>query len=220
MVIAAMLRPVGLPTMSSPRPALPGAPLAAQRLARRELPTGQGQRRSPTQVRALFGGGRREAKVALLESIEGTNRGAGASAAQAEAVDAAAAALTALNPTRKPTAGKLQGVWSLAYTTEKDVHFLAVLPVQEISQEVDLEGAMVTNRVVYKLPISLVAKAPLEVVGPARIEYEFSSFVLTVLGAELSITPRGKGWSESVYVDDELRVVRNSRGDLLVLERA
>jgi len=66
----------------------------------------------------IFGGGaakRDAAKTALLDAIEGTNRGVSASDEDVDAVEAAASALERLNPTR---AGALRsplvnGEWEL-----------------------------------------------------------------------------------------------------------
>ena len=73
------------------------------------------QRGGPVGTRAIFGGifdgggsKRREAaKAALLEAIEGTQRGIAASEDDVAAVEAAASALERLNPNRHPLASPL-----------------------------------------------------------------------------------------------------------------
>ena len=52
-----------------------------------------------------------------------------------------------------------------------------------------------------------------------RVDFEFEAARLKTPGWELPLPPFGKGWFENIYVDESLRVARDSRGDLLVVER-
>jgi hypothetical protein len=59
---------------------------------------------------------------------------------------------------------------------------------------------------------------------PKRVSYRFDSLALTAGGTQLAAFRLGErgpgGWSDTVYVDDDTRIARNSRGDLLVFQRA
>ena len=52
------------------------------------------------------------------------------------------------------------------------------------------------------------------------MDFKFTSARLVNGGFRLTLPPVGAGWFESVFVDSGLRCVRDSRGDLLVVERA
>ncbi|KAE9592275.1 putative plastid lipid-associated protein/fibrillin [Lupinus albus] len=49
---------------------------------------------------------------------------------------------------------------------------------------------------------------------------EFTSAVLRGKNWEIPLPPFGQGWFETVYLDDDLRVVKDIRGDYLVVDRA
>jgi hypothetical protein len=97
--------------------------------------------------------------------------------------------------------------------------------VLSVSQEIDATLELVTNRVAWRLGgLRLAASAPARAEAPQRLTYRFASLTLsagerTVLAVQLG--PRGPGgWSESTYLDGDTRIVRNSRGDMLVLQRS
>jgi hypothetical protein len=52
-----------------------------------------------------------------------------------------------------------------------------------------------------------------------RIQYKFDKLTISIGGLRLTLPPVGGGWTEAVFCDDELRVMQNSRGDTLVLQR-
>ncbi|KAG6435639.1 hypothetical protein SASPL_100513 [Salvia splendens] len=53
-----------------------------------------------------------------------------------------------------------------------------------------------------------------------KLEVRFTSAVLQGKGWEFPLPPFGQGWFETVYIDDEIRVVKDIRKDYLVVERA
>ncbi|KAK3248002.1 hypothetical protein CYMTET_42518, partial [Cymbomonas tetramitiformis] len=174
---------------------------------------------------SLFGGSRRKLttlKEDLLTSIDGTNCGASASPEEAEQVDTAVQPLEARSVNMQPTSGPLTGRWRLEYTTEADVHAflnrkLLGLPVVDIGQEIDLPSQRITNNIDLAAGISIQAGAPLEISSGQRIAYFFDWFALKIGKFELKV-PLKKGpggWTEATYCDDDMRIMRNSRGDLL-----
>jgi len=163
-----------------------------------------------------------EALGALLREVEGARGGrcppekAAAVGAAAEALEAAAAAPgggTILS-------GRLEGRWDLIYTTEKDVHLFQSLGAGEIFQEIDLEGMRLANNILFPAGCGLRAEAPVRVRSADSIEYYFDKIILRVFGLPIPwrLSKGPGGWSRTVFVESE-RVVRNSRGDLLVLRR-
>jgi hypothetical protein len=92
-----------------------------------------------------------------------------------------------------------------------------------VSQEVDPKLTRVTNRIAWRLGLALAASGPARAGLPKRLSYRFDRLALFAGGRQLlafGLGERGPGgWSDTVYVDDYMRVVRNSRGDLLVFQR-
>ena len=52
-----------------------------------------------------------------------------------------------------------------------------------------------------------------------RFRFSFDSCAVRWRSLELPLPPVGRGWGELLYLDDELRVQRDVRGDLLVATR-
>ena len=69
---------------------------------------------------------------------------------------------------------------------------------------------------------SFVVAARITPQSRTRCAFSFTSAALRrpAPAAPLSLPPVGAGWFDNVYVDRELRVARDSRGDTLVVERA
>ena len=146
--------------------------------------------------------------------------------ADSEAVDRSASRLSSY-----PSSGSVLGSWRLIFTTEQSVQALSGLlgGVLGVTQEVELEtgetAPMKTVRVKNVLQwrfggLRLEAFAIGSLVG-RRLRYSFSGVSLladTLTLFSTSFDGPG-GWSDSVYADDCVRVVRNSRADLLVFTR-
>ena len=169
--------------------------------------------------------GRRAALKSQLLALTRTTPllGARASSDTRAAIDALATQLQ-----EHSAAAPLDGHWTLLYTTERDVHSFASLGQIAASQTLDFTGLEVTNRVTTALlRLKAVAKDS-EYVPPRRVVYRFSTlhvglglnsdaFNFSIDLKRLGVQPGG--WSDSVFVDEDLRIARNSRGDLLILQR-
>jgi len=159
---------------------------------------------------------RREAKERLFGLID-------SSASDAE-IDTAAAELEGYNPVDSPTDGAIDGKWILQYSTEglvRNVRRLA--PKAGISQEIDLEAGIVTNQIGQEEddgPLRLQAQASLKIQGENRIFFKFDNFNAVIGGFQVPLPVQGAGWSDTVYVDEDSRVVRNSLGDLLIYKKS
>lgn len=165
--------------------------------------------------------GRRLARDELLALVADTPL-SGVGSSQADFVHRAATKLSAFR-----SLGSLLGGWTLVYTTEKAVKSLCSLPggVLGVTQELALEkeAVYVKNAVQWRLAgLRLEAEAAGTVAGQ-RVTYSFTSVSLSISAKAsplftLSLAGPG-GWSESIYADDFVRVVRNSRADLLIFVR-
>ena len=93
-----------------------------------------------------------------------------------------------------------------------------------VSQEVSSDLSRVTNRIAWRLGLQLAAGAPARSSMPQRLSYRFDTLTLSAAGRQLFAFRLGErgpgGWSDTVYVDLDTRIARNSRGDLLVFKRA
>mmetsp|Transcript_18575 Transcript_18575/g.47026 ORF Transcript_18575/g.47026 Transcript_18575/m.47026 type:complete len:218 (+) Transcript_18575:72-725(+) len=182
-----------------------------------KLPTwGQAEARTSTTKRL------EELQLQLNQSSQGTRYGAAASAQDQEHVLQVVDELKGLNPKASAPVSKLDGTWQLLYTTEKSVHGLVkVLPVQNITQTIDINDQRVTNRIQLAANSALQASAPMRAVNNSRIEYAFDTLTLTLFGLNLDLSSivRGGGWTEAVFCSQDMRVMENSQGDTLVFEK-
>lgn len=187
--------------------------------------------RLPDPVASAGVASRAELKAELLELTRRTVCGARASPAAKDAIHSVAASLEQLSPVAAPAkTAAWEGLWRLLYTTERDVHAFAALGHLEASQQLDLatQGQyFVTNRVVTPW-VRLTAEAPAEVVPPRRVQYRFSvlhvGLGLNTDAVRFSVDlqrlgVRPGGWSDTTFLDDDFRIARNSRGDVLILQR-
>lgn len=56
-------------------------------------------------------------------------------------------------------------------------------------------------------------------VSGGRVDFRFESCDAKWRGVRLPLPPVGTGWFEVVYLDDEMRIARDSRGDLQICTR-
>lgn len=86
-----------------------------------------------------------------------------------------------------------------------------------ISQTID--GSLLENLIPFRRGGSFEVKGRLSIPRPddIRTEFEFESATLD-LGkwGSYTLPPIGKGWFDTVYLDDNLRVDVNSRNDILI----
>ena len=68
----------------------------------------------------------------------------------------------------------------------------------------------------------LAVESDIDIEGETRVNFSFTSARLEVVAPfelTLRFPPVGKGWFDNLYVDDTMRVARDSRGDTLVVVR-
>lgn len=136
-----------------------------------------------------------------------------------ERIEALISDLAAVSPTPDAASSKrLQKKWILEYTTEKEINVFQDWGISStISQTID--GSVLQNLIPFKAGGSFGVSGRLSIPDPdgIRTDFEFESATLD-LGkwGSFTLPPVGKGWFDTVYIDDELRVDLNSRDDILI----
>lgn len=123
-------------------------------------------------------------KMALLDSLYGTERGLKASSEVRAEINELLAQLEAKNPTPSPTEAleKLDGNWKLVYTSNSEliallaVNNLPLVTIGNITQSIDGPTMTVVNKVEVTVPFSkttVAAQASIEVRSPKRLQVKF-----------------------------------------------
>lgn len=63
-------------------------------------------------------------------------------------------------------------------------------------------------------------RGTVQVVSAQRCEFKFDSLSIRTPARTIKLPPFGQGWFDTVYVDSQLRVARDVRGDTLVTTRS
>eukprot|EP00262_Sarcandra_glabra_P006504 TRINITY_DN18836_c0_g1_i1.p1 TRINITY_DN18836_c0_g1~~TRINITY_DN18836_c0_g1_i1.p1 ORF type:complete len:232 (-),score=19.73 TRINITY_DN18836_c0_g1_i1:191-886(-) len=139
-----------------------------------------------------------------------------------EAVDA----LSVYGKDTVTTGSSLSGTWRMLWTTEKEQLFIIKnaslfgTETGDVLQVIDVESGRLNNVITFPPSGVFFVRSSMEVVSPQRVNFRFMSAVLRGKDWEFPLPPFGQGWFESVYLDDEIRVVKDIRGDYLVVDRA
>eukprot|EP00471_Norrisiella_sphaerica_P014200 CAMPEP_0184492630 /NCGR_PEP_ID=MMETSP0113_2-20130426/23856_1 /TAXON_ID=91329 /ORGANISM="Norrisiella sphaerica, Strain BC52" /LENGTH=622 /DNA_ID=CAMNT_0026877545 /DNA_START=317 /DNA_END=2185 /DNA_ORIENTATION=- len=182
-----------------------------------------------------------ECKSELLVEISGVERGLKATEEAQNRIEKLVRAMEAGNPTKTPLKNPLlNGRWALLYTTAKSVlgEGNPLKPRGPIYQSIDIFGLRILNEQAYE-PLPFVrwttsAAGDLMPKSNSRAEVKFETF--RVGGVKVSPPPSdparrlvewelevsGKGtpaWIDNTYVDENLRVVRDYKGNLFVMKR-
>lgn len=124
------------------------------------------------------------------------------------------------------TGDSLSATWRLLWTTEKEQLFIiekAYLfgtQTGDVLQVIDVEKKVLNNVITFPPDGVFFVRSNIEIASPQRVNFRFTSAVVRGKNWEVQLPPFGKGWFENVYLDDEIRVVKDIRGDYLVVERA
>ncbi|CAM9664382.1 unnamed protein product [Pylaiella littoralis] len=167
-------------------------------------------------------------KERLLETVRPTNRGISTSEEQRQDIEELITALEPFNPNAKSvTSESLSALWVLEWTTEKEILFLMEWglpgkPSGLVQQEIDVEAKTLSNRMLFgdDSVFEVSSSIEPEEYGP-RVYFEFEACKLSYGGwLTVPLPPVGEGWFESVYLDEDLRVTRDVRGDVTVLVKS
>lgn len=183
-------------------------------------------------------------KADLLACVEGVNRGIfGVQSAKQAEIHAAVEALEACNPCAAPTAdlSALDGRWRLLYSTirilgtrRSKLGLREFVTIGDLWQDIDAGEGVATNVVDFavaafgQLKGSLTIRAGFEVVDDAEVAVAFRDASLEpqqlnqlfqqhydlLLGI---FNPEGA--LRITYLDDALRIGRDDKGNIFVLER-
>lgn len=124
------------------------------------------------------------------------------------------------------TGPALSATWRLLWTTEKEQLFIienaGLFGTQagDVLQVIDVEQRTLNNVITFPPHGAFFVRSNIEIASPQRVNFKFGSAVLRGENWEFPLPPFGQGWFESVYLDDEIRVAKDIRGDYLVVERA
>eukprot|EP00752_Nemacystus_decipiens_P009091 g8117.t1 len=166
-------------------------------------------------------------KERLLMLVRCTERGISTSEEQRQDIDELIAALEPFNPNAKSvTSESLSALWVLEWTTEQEILFLMEKglpwkPSGPVQQEIDVNAKTLSNKMIFgdDSLFEVFSSIDPDPSGP-RVNFEFEACKLTYGGFTLPLPPVGKGWFESVYLDHDLRVTRDVRGDVTVLVKS
>nr|GMD62448.1 probable plastid-lipid-associated protein 11 [Ipomoea batatas]GME21425.1 probable plastid-lipid-associated protein 11 [Ipomoea batatas] len=124
------------------------------------------------------------------------------------------------------TGTSLSATWRLLWTTEKEQLFIIKnaplfgTRAGDVLQVIDVENMTLNNVITFPPDGVFFVRSNIEVASSQRVNFRFTSAVLRGKGWEFPLPPFGQGWFDTVYLDDEIRVVKDIRGDYLVVERA
>ncbi|KAL0425800.1 UNVERIFIED_CONTAM: putative plastid-lipid-associated protein 11, chloroplastic [Sesamum radiatum] len=121
----------------------------------------------------------------------------------------------------------LSATWRMLWTTEKEQLFIIKnAPIfgtsaGDVLQVIDVDQKTLNNVIFLPMESSLFGQRFWSLQFKESISmYVFTSAVLRGKGWEFPLPPFGQGWFESLYIDDEIRVVKDIRQDYLIVERA
>lgn len=124
------------------------------------------------------------------------------------------------------TGDSLSATWRLLWTTEKEQLFIIEkaplfgTQAGDVLQVIDVEKRVLNNVITFPPSGVFFVRSTIEIASSKRVNFRFTSAVLRGKDWEFPLPPFGQGWFESVYLDDEIRVVKDIRGDYLVVDRA
>ncbi|XP_043715903.1 probable plastid-lipid-associated protein 11, chloroplastic isoform X2 [Telopea speciosissima] len=146
------------------------------------------------------------AKNDLLELISDEERGVkthGDPSKQSKIIKAIDA-MEVLGKGSVTTAPSLSATWRMLWTTEKEQLFIIknahIFGTQtgDVLQVIDVERGILNNVITFPPSGVFFVRSNIEVASPQRVNFRF----------------------ESIYLDDEIRVAKDIRGDYLVVDRS
>uniref|UniRef100_A0A7S3QMJ7 Plastid lipid-associated protein/fibrillin conserved domain-containing protein n=1 Tax=Dunaliella tertiolecta TaxID=3047 RepID=A0A7S3QMJ7_DUNTE len=161
----------------------------------------------------------------ILDKIEGSRGGILTTPAEKAEITSLIESVAEANRDVITTTKKLSATWRLLWGTEKETQFICknagIFGTQagEIYQVIDLDEELLQNVITFPPTGSFVVNSSISVESGQRTSFKFTGATLNQDGRKTKIPPFGKGWFETVYVDDSIRMARDIRGDYLVVAR-
>ncbi|KAF0894073.1 hypothetical protein E2562_033960 [Oryza meyeriana var. granulata] len=181
-------------------------------------------------LRALFPSRPPPAKDDLLRLIADQRRGLDTQSDPSRLADIVscidALAASAPGADTVSDADKLSGTWRLLWTTEQEQLFIVRnapffrTTAGDVLQVIDVPGCALNNVITLPPSGAFVVNGTIEIQPPQRVNFRFTRAMLRGSNWEVPFPPFGKGWFDTVYLDDDIRVAKDIRGDYLVVERA
>ena len=135
--------------------------------------------------------------------------------------------LPALNPTPNPAQSSLfSGEWDCLWTTEKEINFLVGSGLfgqkwKRSYQIIDVPGNNLENYILFEneSDLSVGSSIKPDPDEGSRFDINFEKASLKWKGFKVNLPPVGSGWGELLYLDQDLRLQRDIRGDLILAQR-
>ncbi|KAL5728325.1 putative plastid-lipid-associated protein 11 [Ranunculus cassubicifolius] len=168
------------------------------------------------------------AKSDLLDLISNEERGIktqGNPSKQSKIIKAIEA-MEVLGKNSVTTDSNLSATWRMLWTTEKEQLFIIKnasffgTKTGDVLQVIDVEKGVLNNVITFPPSGVFFVRSSIEIASAQRVNFRFTSAVLRGENWEFPLPPFGKGWFESVYMDEDIRVVKDIRDDYLVVDRA
>lgn len=135
-------------------------------------------------------------------------------------------ALGALGADIVTTDESLSGAWRMLWTTEKEQLFVVEkahlfgTEAGDILQVIDVASGTLNNVITFPPTGMFLVDSTIQIESAQRVNFEFIRASLRIGDWKIPIPSLGKGWFESVYLDDKIRVAKDIRGDYLIVDRA
>eukprot|EP01026_Neomeris_dumetosa_P071337 TRINITY_DN7196_c0_g1_i4.p1 TRINITY_DN7196_c0_g1~~TRINITY_DN7196_c0_g1_i4.p1 ORF type:complete len:197 (-),score=7.63 TRINITY_DN7196_c0_g1_i4:286-876(-) len=162
-------------------------------------------------------------KSNLLNKLKQTQRGISTSPQLKTEIEQHILQLSSIQKTSTTTIdNKINGTWRLLWTTEKETLFILKnaqffgTTGGEAYQIIDLGTNRLQNVIQFPPEGRFVVDSTAEIGENSRVNFQFQSAKLRVFGRDVPNPPYGKGWFDTLYIDDEIRISYDSRKDYLI----
>ncbi|KAG7558157.1 Plastid lipid-associated protein/fibrillin conserved domain [Arabidopsis suecica] len=177
---------------------------------------------------SIFANPSQRAKRKLLELISEEDRGVRTQkdATKRDAIVDAIESMAVIGRSSITTGESLSSTWRLLWTTEKEQLFIIEkaglfgTTAGDVLQVIDVNKRILNNVITFPPDGVFFVRSDIEIASPQRVNFRFNSAVLRAKNWEIPLPPFGKGWFENVYMDAEIRVAKDIRGDYLIVDRA
>ncbi|XP_010540236.1 PREDICTED: probable plastid-lipid-associated protein 11 [Tarenaya hassleriana] len=168
------------------------------------------------------------AKKELLDLVSDQDRGLKTQkdAAKRDAIVKAIDAMAEIGRGTVTTGESLSATWRMLWTTEKEQLFIIEKAglfgtrAGDVLQVIDVEKRTLNNVITFPPDGVFFVRSDIEIASEQRVNFRFTSAVLRGRDWEIPLPPFGQGWFDTVYIDDDIRVVKDTRGDYLIVDRA
>jgi hypothetical protein len=177
---------------------------------------------------SIFANPAQRAKRKLLELISEEDRGLRTQKdpKKRDEIVNAIESMTVIGRSSITTDDSLSATWRLLWTTEKEQLFIIEkaglfgTTAGDVLQVIDVNKRILNNVITFPPDGVFFVRSDIDIASPQRVNFRFNSAVLRGKNWELPLPPFGKGWFENVYMDGEIRVAKDIRGDYLIVDRA